>query len=450
MKKDKKKSLPPWRKEEEETYRSRTAVLSLGILAAVILLLYLAGIKLIGGTAGIVLILTASAVLLELLAVEVLSLGYASPSLPLYLTSLIILGNPSLTVAIALISLTVLTIVRNRQPSWHRIFDLSSGIFIIMAVSFAFSRLHGSQDTIAPGILVPLAGALIVYALLFYGTGLLAKGLLEEDQGKAWLATRGKLIALNLLAAPLSLLTASFYLICAAIPWSILVMLPPLLALRPALDFLTRSHILKNQVEREALIQDLDKRLQTEEGLNRLLNKDLKQKVDELTIFYEMNQQFSGRFNHEKAYDIMLSIIRKLIDYDSCIILSVEKEKPSLRRIISPYRETFVLSRLLECPDEPLTKVLEGKEPLLIAEVGDDELSRRFFRDEKSIMCIPLVVRNDLVGIIYVGTKKEGNYNAESFHKLTTLGYFAANALFISQLSEHGRPAENPHPRGAS
>jgi diguanylate cyclase (GGDEF)-like protein len=237
--------------------------------------------------------------------------------------------------------------------------------------------------------------------------------------------------------APFGLLTAVLIKFGENNLWYALILIPPLAAVRYSLEFSVKEFVIRDQSELEDALRKADLAVQAEKEANKQLTYDLDRKVEELSIYYEMGQELGESPDLERTLDIILLMIQKLILYQSCVIFTKEKGVLMSRRAVTPYKDILEMSALLHLKEETINLVMKNRRPILIPDMREHEDEQRIFKDERSIMCVPLIIKNELIGIIYVGAQRPGAYNDDKLYQLSILANSAANAIYLAMHYEN-------------
>ncbi|MBM3462517.1 MAG: diguanylate cyclase [Armatimonadetes bacterium] len=384
-----------------------------------------------------------AALIIELLALETPYLGYASLAVVPY-AALGMEDGPRWALWIAGAALLARTIVRNRQDVAARLTDFSIALLTVAAVVFAW-WLNPARPTVISdfwhtnGLIA--VGAMMAACFLtdFLLCGMCAS-MLDAEPREVWKKVRMRTRIFTTLTLPLAVIAV--YLLHANVgkddwisyhPMLPLIVLLPLGALQRAVRFGIEEEFLRKQDKVEKALQHSLEELGDYKNQNRALMADLQKRVDEITILFEMGQQLGASKDLNKTLEIIIKMIRRLLIYQSCVIYLVN-EKGALvpAKCVSPYADVVELSPLLQLEESMVNLVVQSKKPVLVSDMqGDHE--HRIFNDEKSIMCVPLIVKDDIIGVIYVGTLRPGSYTDDHVHILETLGNPAATAIKSAQ-----------------
>lgn len=132
-------------------------------------------------------------------------------------------------------------------------------------------------------------------------------------------------------------------------------------------------------------------------------------------------------------------MIRRLrIPYQSCVIFLVKPGgglEPALAE--TPYKEVLGMSGLLQLQEPFILQVLRDPRPYMNNEVSASTSEQRIFKDERSLLIVPLMVSKENVGIIYIGSVHAKTHKEEHLEKLKMLAAFAAPSVKTATLFEH-------------
>ena len=93
------------------------------------------------------------------------------------------------------------------------------------------------------------------------------------------------------------------------------------------------------------------------------------------------------------------------------------------------------MSHLLQLEETLIKEVMESKKPRLNPELSASS-EGRIFKNERSVMCVPLMVTKETVGVIYIGSQKAKTHNEEHLKHLKMVSSFAAPSIKTAILFE--------------
>ena len=169
------------------------------------------------------------------------------------------------------------------------------------------------------------------------------------------------------------------------------------------------------------------------------LTDDVKKKNEELNIIYDLARSLGASTNLSETTALVQSMIRRLrIPYQSCVIF-LSKPGGGLDPALAdtPYQEVLGMSGLLQLQEPFILQVLRDPRPYMNNEVSPTTSEQRIFKDERSLLVVPLMVSKENVGIIYLGSVNARTHKEEHLEKLKMLAAFAAPSIKTALLFEH-------------
>ena len=398
---------------------------------------------------------------LELFSVELPYYGHASVAYPIYFFTMLhpYAGMACGAFIMAFIAILIRNILKSRQPIWLRIKDFVASIscICISAATFYFifpfltsAMLPGNTAEggvqintmlLSPHenlpILLPLLLSAACSALAFFFADIIigttiAADFLEESHQKNWNEIKSKLRGIIFIYFSFAIALFLAYTINI---WLAVVIMPIFFVLQNHLKYVVQEVSL---IEQESIAQELNtKKVELSEKRleNKLLNEDLQKKIDEISIVYEMGKALGASINLDDTYNIIISMVGKLILYQSCVIFLLEKGNLTPAKYVTPYKETLAMSPLLQLEETIVSLVVQNRQPMLIPDIQTVN-EQRIFKDEKCVMCVPLIIKEKIIGVFYVGNTKKGAYNDEQLNILSILANSAAIAIESAQLYE--------------
>lgn len=398
-------------------------------------------------------ILLVIAIVLEAISIEIPYYGYASVAYPIYFFTMLYpyAGRWRAAILIAFVAILLRTLIVNRQPFWFRLKDFVSSCLSITLSAIVFGVVFSkispmpalqanvtlmSAASSGAAILTPFLISMFASALTYLISDILitttTAGFLEESYQKIWNEVKNKLRLVSLVYFPFGL---TLFLSFSIHPAFCFCIAPVFFILQSQLKSLIQEVVL---VEQESLSQSLNTaRVELSEIKieNKQINEDLQKKVDEISIVYEMGKALGASVNLEDTYNVILAMVRKLILYQSCVIFLLEKGNLVPAKYATPYKETLAMSPLLQLEETVVNIVVQNRKPMLIPDIQTIN-EQRIFKDEKCVMCVPLIIKEKIIGVLYVGNTKQGVYTDEQLNILSILANSAAIAIESAQLYE--------------
>jgi diguanylate cyclase (GGDEF)-like protein len=341
----------------------------------------------------------------------------------------------------------------DRHEPWSRLADTAVNVLRMTLAGLAFLAAvrvldQGRLELFSLGTALGLGLAGLVHRGVDWLISARTVALLEgEEAGEEWIriySRYGILMALGLVSSGyLVVLVAQAALqlgamsLVPALALGCAVAVVPALLLRALLrygieaaDSLTEE---KERMERD-LLRSQQAAAQAEEQ-NTRLNADLKRTKDELQLLYDMDRELGGASRLEEALDIVLKMIRRLrLPHQSCVVFMLGKDGPYPARAVTPYLEVLEMSSLLQLREGLVSSVLEHGRPQLASETAPAE--SRIFKDERSALCVPMIVARQVIGAIYLGDLKPGSLTSQHLQTVASLANHAAPTLKVFRLLE--------------
>jgi diguanylate cyclase (GGDEF)-like protein len=401
-----------------------------GILTAVIALYCLAVIfKEHNFKWQMLLFLVPILLLSEYFSIELTQFGRINFSICIYYI-LILLTTPAFSTLMALIGGIAKEWFNTRAAIEQNLKKIGQQVFIIFLCSVVYDTLNMHKPLELNFINI---FALIVSAIVYLGLyHLFTKGnlkYLDKDFQLQWRKTYTRLHFLNILLIGTGVLLAFLMLQSY---WYSLFLLALLWFSRQAL--LSELSPASSQKDLEMLLVKTQTELLEAKAQNQQLQDEINHKFDELLIFYEVGQALGASLNLNTTLEIILAMLRKLIVYQSGVIFLLEGDNIITAKAATPFNEVLELSPLLNLEEKSVIQAIRTKAPVLHNNVPEEE--KRIFKNERSVMCVPLVVQNEIIGVIYVGSERQDMYKEHHLHLLSILANAGAIAIRASKLYE--------------
>lgn len=152
------------------------------------------------------------------------------------------------------------------------------------------------------------------------------------------------------------------------------------------------------------------------------LQEELNKRKEELSLISEVTRSLGASTHLRETAQVVLSMIRRSrLPYQSCLIYLGEKleliasEMPNAELKADPFL---------------LNKAMRDKRPTLLEEVTQHHV----LPDEQSVLLVPLRVRNENLGLIYLGSLRPHTHRHEHLEQLKVMADLAAPSLKTAQL----------------
>jgi signal transduction histidine kinase len=167
---------------------------------------------------------------------------------------------------------------------------------------------------------------------------------------------------------------------------------------------------------------------------NQRLSQELKQRLFELSVLYEISNSISYTLNYDDVLRFMMDSLHKIINYDLCISLIVSEEEREAKMAV---RAAHPLKQ--EVIESAKRKVLAALNNLRGEAVNEDTICLDFkgevlednsqFQSITSSFDVPLFIKDKAVGILNVASIKDVSYSDDEIKLFYTLASQASIAI---------------------
>lgn len=172
---------------------------------------------------------------------------------------------------------------------------------------------------------------------------------------------------------------------------------------------------------------------------------ELSKKMENLSILYSVSKALNFANDLKSVLLFILDKSRDAVDAQKASLMLLERETGELKihvvRGVPPEVETQINAGIMECKRIKLGEGLAGtvaqdKEPILVEDAAKDDR----FKDSrdsfvKSILCMPLIANDEVIGVINLTNKKSGGaFTADDAEILSTLSNQAAITIYNARL----------------
>lgn len=169
---------------------------------------------------------------------------------------------------------------------------------------------------------------------------------------------------------------------------------------------------------------------------NQRLSQELKQRLFELSILYDISNSISYTLDYDELLRIMMEYLHKIVDYDVCASLLLKEENtaqlvikithPVDNEIIKKIKHDIIRSFSSLIQKEGI--ILKEDESVIIQDEIDNniDLSCKAIR---SSFDVPLFIRDKIVGVLSINSVKEIPYSDDDIKLLYTIAAQASGAI---------------------
>jgi len=156
------------------------------------------------------------------------------------------------------------------------------------------------------------------------------------------------------------------------------------------------------------------------------------QKLQGYRKLFDFSQNLLGNYDLSSLLDELLDSVIDITNADKGFLILVEDDEFSIRVARNVHRET-IPDAIEHVSDSIIAKVLQSREAIIVSDAMNNE---EFQGSESvvnmnlsSVMCVPLIDRGSLLGLMYVGNENIANLFTQRHLDLLTI--FAAQASLI-------------------
>jgi putative nucleotidyltransferase with HDIG domain len=213
-----------------------------------------------------------------------------------------------------------------------------------------------------------------------------------------------------------------------------------------AYDYITKpvnigevSFVIKRAVAFRNLTLTNKKLMKELEEQNIKLEEKVKERTKELTILYSIGLDVLSTLKLDEVLQIIVDRVCGVLDLEICSVLLVDKESESLRiRFSRGLDKEIIKNTKLKIGELISGWVAEHKEPVLVENIETDPRFARRSQEKyytHSFISVPLVVREEVIGVINVNNKRSKEpFTEDDFRFIKGIANEAAIAVENAQL----------------
>lgn len=296
------------------------------------------------------------------------------------------------------------------------------------------------------------AGSLTVYIFEYGVVNALMSGADDEEISKGWEHVRAEIGLLfpSLFASGWAAGGLAAFLMGVGVDWRLGLLAGSVAGALPSIGYnfglfaSSEEPALENQ---ELIQKELNKVQYTNKTLLEKLdnNQDaLKTKTSELELLHEMAKSLGASTKLSDTLQVLMSMIRKSQVPKNSIVIYLNTTNPATGQVglqvavadtQKQYQDILKVENILKLQEPVVTQVVQEQRAVLISEVVTSS-EQRIFKDEKSVLGVPLIVSKENIGVIYLGCGAKGALKEEHLEKMKMLAAYAAPYIKTATLFE--------------
>jgi len=175
------------------------------------------------------------------------------------------------------------------------------------------------------------------------------------------------------------------------------------------------------------------------------LKKALQEKAKETAILHQISESISSNLNLDEVLKQIIEIVVQVAHADACLLylLDGRKEELILRASKNPHPKLIGRIRL-EIGEGITGWVAKEKKPVAIPKNASDDPRFKVFHNlpedrYQAFLSVPLIVKNEVIGVINVQHKRSHEYNHGEMALLTTIAHQVGGAIENARLYQEMR-----------
>ena len=170
------------------------------------------------------------------------------------------------------------------------------------------------------------------------------------------------------------------------------------------------------------------------------LRQILEEKTREVEILHRISESISGSLDLDEVLKQIIEIVVQVTRADACLLylLDGRKEELILRASKNPHPKLIGRIRL-EIGEGITGWVAKEKKPVAISKNASDDPRFKFFHNlpedrHQAFLSVPLIVKNEVIGVINVQHKRSHEHHQGELALLTTIAHQVGGAIENARL----------------
>lgn len=173
----------------------------------------------------------------------------------------------------------------------------------------------------------------------------------------------------------------------------------------------------------------------------REANEELYQKFQELTALYEISQATTQSYDLTELFATSIKVISELLNASRCSLFIYEKDINKLVHYASiGIPELEETKYKIDADKGIMSEILKESYPILVTDIDTEARFSKYKKEAyitKSFLSVPLVVNEEIVGLINLADKKGGEvFNSTDLILASSIGSNLASALNTFKLNQ--------------
>ncbi len=388
-----------------------------------------------------IIILMAIALVASYFSVEMPQQGQVTVSSGIFYAFLLLFGK-EIAILISVISVIVVAII-NGQKLKEIIFKTGQNIVCLLIAGIVYSSIdrHSNNIMFLNSWMNLLAISVSSLLYFFLDTGIMSLFISTQEElnfRHVWEWHWGEIWLYYICVLPLGIIIAVFYRI--NFPVSSIFVILPIYLLQRIYNSIKVQGVLSNVPS--AVQNAANKEVEVAVKAGEHVQKELEKEKKNLEILLQASQELGNSLKLEDTYEVINRMIKKLVSCQTCIVFLIKDVEGETQlvaeEVTGPYREyVFTVKTFSISSSETIVGwVASERKPYIITDTEVEKNPPPMIRYERSEMAVPLISKDECIGVIYVGQQKANAFSHDDLNLLSTLANQTSIAVTNAKLYE--------------
>ncbi|MFH1259822.1 MAG: response regulator [Elusimicrobiota bacterium] len=200
---------------------------------------------------------------------------------------------------------------------------------------------------------------------------------------------------------------------------------PSLETVREAISAGAGDYLSKPFSSLEDVSSTIEKALEKQKlnALNKELLSNLKKRVFELELLYQISETISYNLDYEEIFKLAIEALSKVADFEVCVVfVSFGDTGKSISKVIRPISKIF-LEELKEIIGQEINKlnIETGSKFNLEIKLNDGDIDQNKTGGIKAFLNLPICIQGKTVGVFHLSTGKDTVFEPQTVMLINTM-----------------------------
>ena len=144
--------------------------------------------------------------------------------------------------------------------------------------------------------------------------------------------------------------------------------------------------------------------------------RKMKIEASEFMSFYRLSKMLASTLKLDEILDIAVTFSKEIVDYDMAVF-SLKEESETLKVAAAKgFRAADMINKIFKPYESIIGWVIKNSKPLFFSDFQGDKRDAPIFPwislPIRSLICLPLCVKDDTIGVFFIASKKENFFSA--------------------------------------